>query len=298
MSGLPSSNNQAKSRSHVAMGIFGAWAVALVALSLGGWIGQATDSALGDQSRYVMQAVIAAVVSIVGIWWLRTRRDGLTLAGMGAPWGKESLRFFGIGLGLVTAPVVFTVILTQVMGWGTVTLNFSSGALTTLGVGLVTVFLGESVLEELIFRGYIFHSLNTRMSRLAAGLIAVALFVLFPLVLVPIQRNLLGLEISIGGAASITGGYIITLTIFGWFVQYLRILSGSIWMGMGFHLAFVLMNRVVGPRPDALIHFADSGQGGPIQMTLMLALLSLLLLVFAWPRIRGERLDWGARATG
>jgi hypothetical protein len=83
----------------------------------------------------------------------------------------------------------------------------------------------------------------------AAAALTVVLFVLLPVILVPIQRNILGMDISVGATNHITVDYLIIMTIFGSFVQYLIILTGTVWTSIGFHLAFLLANRIMGPLP-------------------------------------------------
>jgi len=125
-----------------------------------------------------------------------------------------------------------------------------------------------------------------------AAVLTTALFVSLPLVLVQIQSRVFGTEITIGGSSSITAGYLITLTIFGLFVQYLRILTGAIWTGVGFHLAFVYMNRMVGPDPGNVLQFGEITNSMAMQIAGLGTVGLLLVFLVAYPWIAGRRLGW------
>jgi hypothetical protein len=189
-------------------------------------------------------------------------------------------------------PLVLTLVVTSLLGWATVTVNTSTPALGALAAGYVTVFFFEALPEELVFRGYIYRNLNTTLRRWAAGAVTVALFVLLPIVLVAIQRNILGMEIQVGPSDRITGGYLITMMFFAAFVQYLRILTGTVWTGIGFHLHFVFLNRLLGPRETNLIRLTDLTTEGPMQVTLIITVLLVLAALVLSPRFLKRSLGW------
>ncbi|MEJ2548943.1 MAG: hypothetical protein P8125_14205, partial [Gemmatimonadota bacterium] len=80
--------------------------------------------------------------------------------------------------------------------------------------------------------------------------------------------------------------------VFGSFVQYLRILTGTIWMGVGFHFAFVLLNRVIGPRPTDIIQFSDIVAPGPMQITAIVTVGLLAIGLLAYPWLSGRPIGW------
>jgi hypothetical protein len=92
------------------------------------------------------------------------------------------------------------------------------------------------------------------------------------IVIVVTIQQFLGIQTGL----QITGGYLITLFIFGAFVQYLRVLTKSIWVGVGFHLFFVQMNQLIGLSDNSLIQLSGTESELPAQITL----ISLLALVF------------------
>jgi len=270
------------------------WTLALVALSTAVWIGQSAEATLGvgRLSRYGLQALVMSGLVVPGIWWLRTRIDRRPVAGLEVLGLRRSLSGFVLGASVILIPLVVTLVVTSLSGWATVTVNTSTPALGALGAGYLTVFFFEALPEELVFRGYIYRNLNTELRRWAASAVTVALFVLLPVVAVAIQQRVLGTEIQVGGSNRITGGYLITMTFFAAFVQYLRILTGTVWTGIGFHLHFVFLNRILGPRDTSLIRLTDTTSEAPMQVTLLVTVLIVLAAVVLAPRFRKRSLGW------
>lgn len=228
--------------------IVAAWVLGLIALVFAGWAGDylVATYQIGARARFGSQAAIMSGIVLPGIWYLRTRHDlrpfaGLAMLGLG-----RSLRGFGLGAGLILVPTVVTVLFTDLFGWATVSLNRSEGVFTAIAAGIATAFFFEALPEELIFRGYIFRNLNTVMRRWTAGAVTVGLFVLLPIVAVQAQEHVLGMEVQIGGTNRITMGFLAILFLFATFLQYLRVLTGTVWAGIGFHLFFLMANRIGG----------------------------------------------------
>jgi len=276
--------------------IAAACALILMALSLVPWLSE-TVGGVNSAGVYLLRALAVSAVVVTGIWWLRTRRDGLSMVDLGIPGMPRALQEFGWGIGIVALPLAASSILGNSLGWVDMSLNMSWSALGAIGVGAATVFLFEAVPEELVFRGYIYRNFSSRHRRWVAAVITTALFVLLPLILVQIQSRVFGTEITIGGSSSITVGYLITLTIFGLFVQYLRILTGAIWTGIGFHLAFVYMNRLVGPDPGNVLQFGEITNSMAMQITALGLVGLLLVFLVAYPWIVGRRLGWSEVET-
>ncbi|HSM08429.1 MAG TPA: CPBP family glutamic-type intramembrane protease [Gemmatimonadota bacterium] len=278
----------------LAVRIGAAWLLAFVALGLAGWTGEYVESALGFgyYARYGLQALIMTGLIVPGILWMRRNLDRAPLAGLGLPDVGTSVRSAAIGMGFIALPLVAIVVLAQLLGWADVSFNTGNGVLGAALFGVFTVIFFEALPEELAFRGYIYRNLNTRMSRWSAGAVAVALFVLLPVVLVTFEERVLGMDVVVGGASGLTGGYLITMVIFGSFVQYLRILTGTVWTSVGFHFAFVYINRLIGPGPNDLIQFGDVTAPGAMQIT-AIAIVGLLFIgAIAYPWIRGRPVGW------
>jgi uncharacterized protein len=159
-------------------------------------------------------------------------------------------------------------------------------------LGVLTVFLFEALPEELVFRGYIFSTLNVRFRKWKAALISIFSFVLLPVVLVQIQRYILGMEVSVGRTDHIELSYLITMLLFASFIQYLRILTGSIWTGIGFHLVFVYINRMIGTEDYNLIQLSNISSEQPMQIVLICSLLLVFLFVILYPVLTKKKLGW------
>ncbi|HEX9226355.1 MAG TPA: CPBP family glutamic-type intramembrane protease, partial [Arthrobacter sp.] len=144
-----------------------------------------------------------------------------------------------------------------------------------------------------MYRGYIYRNLNTTMRRWTAGLVTIALFTLLPVALVLVQPFVFTAPIQIGSSDHITGGYLLTMALFGTFLQYLRVLTGTVWTGIGFHLFFLMSNRLVGVRPSSFILMSDVTTQGPMQAVLIGSILLVFGALLLYPRLSGRSLGWG-----
>jgi len=174
-----------------------------------------------------------------------------------------------------------------------ITYNFNLSILKSFAIGIVTVFLFEGLPEELLFRGYIYSNLNSHYARWKSAIITVLLFVLLPILSVPIQKYIFGMEIYLGGHNYVAPSYILTLLVFGSFVQYLRMLSKSVWVGIGFHTLFVYFDRIMGTTSDNLIQFnLTGGSELPLQIAFIGSLLLVFLIVILYPKISKRNIGW------
>jgi CAAX protease family protein len=271
-----------------------AWILGLMVLAFAGFFGELSEkyADLG-QYRYELQAIIMSGLIVSGVWLLRKKLDKGSPKSIGIGNFRESLSKFALGISLIILPLFLTLSFTELFGWGSVTFNTNSALLSTLIIGVSTTFLFEALPEELLFRGYIYSNLNMQHKRWVSALITIGLFVLLPIFVVPIQKHILGMDIYVGGASSITASYIIMMFLFGSFIQYLRILTGSVWTGIGFHLVFVYINRLMGLEPTNLIQFSDFTNEVPTQITFGSALAITFIVLLLYPRIRKRKIGWG-----
>ena len=271
-----------------------AWFIILLALGSAGFLGEQAQNRwdLSLSVRYVLQALIMSGIVLSGIGWMRTRVDKGKPAGIGVGTVPSALKFLGLGLGLFLGPFLLTLALTAVFGWADISLNTVEGFLQNFMLGVLTVFLFEALPEELVFRGYIFSTLNVRFRKWKAALISIFSFVLLPVVLVQIQRYILGMEVSVGRTDHIELSYLITMLLFASFIQYLRILTGSIWTGIGFHLVFVYINRMIGTEDYNLIQLSNISSEQPMQIVLICSLLLVFLFVILYPVLTKKKLGW------
>ncbi|WP_250034840.1 CPBP family intramembrane glutamic endopeptidase [Paractinoplanes maris] len=154
--------------------------------------------------------------------WSRLRRASLRTVGR--------LLTAGAAGYLIPATVAFTIFV--VAGVVSIELNgpVAGAILSVLGL-LVLVFLYEALPEELIFRGYLFRNLATALPTWAVVLVQAALFTLF--------------GVLVGAAPSLDR----MITLFGFAIVQglLRAVTDTLWVPIGFHLAFQTAEQIVGP---------------------------------------------------
>jgi hypothetical protein len=102
----------------------------------------------------------------------------------------------------------------------------------------------------------------------------------------------MGSDITTGLVNSISVGYISYLLFFGAFAVYLRVLTNSVWTGIGFHLMFVYINQIMGLESTNLIQFSNFTSETPAQITFILLLSLTFIALIAYPRIKGINLGW------
>ena len=236
-----------------------ATAIIVLALSLSTFAGEHVQRLLNlsTQGRQLLQAVIASGLVIPLIWWLRSRYDGREVGSVGLEYSRRVVGGVAVGVGIVALPVLIIIVASRLFGWASITIDTAPATLQRFALGVITVFLLEAVPEELVVRGYIYRTLSGTLARWKASLLSVLLFVTIPILSTGIQHYLLGLEISLNGSNRIEPSFLIILLIFGSLQQYLRVVSGTIWIGVGFHAAFVLINRIMGPRETQMIRVGE-----------------------------------------
>lgn len=230
--------------------------------------------------KHLIQSCFSGLITIIGIWFLRVKLNKAIPVSIGLAKPKKALTHFLFGFGLIAIPLIITIVLSIVFSWGDISFNISNGILYGVILGLISTFFTDAITEELIFRGYIFSNLKKRYSSWTSSLITLALFVLVPVIISLIQKYF-----GINTAVPINGGFIITLLFFGAFVQYLRVLTKSIWAGIGFHLFFVQMNQLIGITDSSLIEFSETSNQQSIQITLIVLLLIIFISLIAYPFI-------------
>lgn len=232
---------------------------------------------------------------VIGIWLIK-KYYPINDPEIGLRNPKLALKTFGFGVGLILIPLIITLLLTAVFDWGSISINTSGPFLYTFLVAFIATMFTDGLPEELLFRGMLYSNLNVRYSKLKSSAIAVLLFTLFPFVIVGIQK-LMGNGVFIGATDRITPSFVITMLFFGSFMQYLRILTNSVWTSVGFHTLFVFMNVLIGTEPNNLIQFSNMQRETPMQVTL----ISLVVLTFIWllayPRITKRPIDWKTKIS-
>ncbi|TVR60584.1 MAG: CPBP family intramembrane metalloprotease [Gemmatimonadales bacterium] len=244
--------------------------------------------------RQAIQAVVMSGLVIPLIYLLRRRVDRRPLAGIGLGQFGRAARHFLLTLGIVAAFLAAPALLITVAGWGSFSVDLSPDTLAFMAAWLAIAFFVEAFPEEVAIRGYLYRNLSAAVSRWLASLVAVVLFALVPLVLVAIDGWLLGSEISLGGDDRLTLGYVLTILLFGALVQYLRVVTDSVWACIGFHLGFLKLGRWIGPHDEAFIRI-EAQSPGAVDATLQISVLAGLLFILALPWLARRRVGWRER---
>jgi len=274
--------------------IVAGWLVFVVALTLATMLGAAAEADFNDPLvRQGVQAVVVTGLVLPTIYALRRYGDGRSLRGLGLSSPARGLPYFCLGVALVVAMAGVGLGAGVALGWlRVVSVPVPAVTMLALLVNLPVAFLYEAFPEELVFRGYLYSSLSSRLARWLAMLAGVALFVLAPLAVSGVQAAV-GME----PGNSVTVDYVVLLTGFGVVLQLCRIVTGSLWTGIGFHLAWLEISRyVVVPRAAPLVRIEDpvSGTGELLVLFVGAILGSCLVLVF-WPRLRKRPVGWRER---
>jgi membrane protease YdiL (CAAX protease family) len=265
----------------------------VLVLSTGAFVGEHAQRIfeLSGVARGLLQGIVMSGLVLPCIWWLRARVERREVASVGLAPTARDVRALAMGVGFVAVPVLLVIIASRLFGWATISVDTSSAGLSALAIGLLAVFLFEALPEEMVVRGYIYRNLSATHARWKASIISVLFFVALPLAAVPVER-MMGLEISVNGASTIQPSFLVIMLVFGTFQQYLRVLSGTIWLGVGFHMAFVLINRIMGPRESQMIHFVDATNEGAVQLVALGTVVLILVTLFAWPWLAKRSLGW------
>lgn len=260
------------------VGLFGI----MMAIQVADFLG--SDTAV---NKNLTQGLIFTGIIIPAFWIIRNRIDRRKPTNIGLGTLKSAALNFLIGLLPILIPFILTISSIELFNWGEVAINAPKNNLFVSH--LLAVLLFEAFPEEFLFRGYIYSNLNLAFSKRKAFLITVVLFSAFPLILVLVNQ-LLDLEFTLGGSSNIRLEYFVTLLVFGSMVQYLRILTNSIWTSIGFHLFFVYLNRLVGPKETNIIQIVDLTDEGPIRIVLIVSVLVVFAGLILYPNLTRRKI--------
>jgi membrane protease YdiL (CAAX protease family) len=181
--------------------------------------GDAHTNRVGHTLRAVLTAVLVVPLVLLARRHLDRRpRAGLALAPLGRGWRPL---LGGAAFWLVAAALGAT--MTLVLGWAAVGTGPFPASTVLLALYLpILVLLFEALPEELVFRGYLYRNLADRMPRWAAVVGQAVLFTAFGAMI---------------GAASSVERLVLFFT-FSMALGALRVVTGSLWAPIGFHLVF------------------------------------------------------------
>lgn len=227
----------------------------------------------------------------LGIWMLRTYFDKGNPVSIGVTNIKRSLLSFLLGFGLLLVPLMISLSITQLAGWAEIKVNWQEAQIGLIVLGMLSVFITDAFPEELVFRGYIFSNLLTKFVKWKSAILTTLLFVIYPIIYFPVKK-LFGSDLTTGLVTGLSIGYIGYMLFFGAFAIYLRILTNSIWTGLGFHLMFVYMNQLIGLEDHNLFQFNRFSNELLIQLSFIILLILTFVLLIVYPKLRGITLDW------
>ncbi|MCY1139431.1 type II CAAX endopeptidase family protein [Actinoplanes sp. Pm04-4] len=185
-----------------------------------------------DRGAHVFSAVTATVLAVplVVLAWRYLNRVPWTRLRRASPRTVGRLLTAGSVGYLIPAAAALTIFL--IAGWLTIDLDGSIGDLVLSVLTLVVlVFLYEALPEEFIFRGYIFRNLAAVLPTWAVVFVQALLFALF--------------GVLVGAAGSVER----IVIFFGFAVVqgWLRAVTDTLWVPIGFHLAFQSCEQIAGP---------------------------------------------------
>lgn len=236
-----------------------------------------------------LESTLITLFIVAGIWFLISRFDKGSTNSIGLNKLPKAIASFSFGVGLLLVPLFLSLIVTELAGWAEIKVNWQGARGDLILLGMLSVFITDAFPEELVFRGYIFSQLLNKYSTWKSAIVTTLLFVMFPIILFPIKA-LLGPDLTTGFVNNISLGYLGYMLLFGAFAMYLRILTKSIWAGIGFHLMFVYMNQLIGLNDFNLIQFSSFTNELNVQLTFGIFLILSFILLFTYPKIKGAKL--------
>jgi membrane protease YdiL (CAAX protease family) len=186
-------------------------------------LGDPHANRVGHAARALVTVVLAVPVVVLARRYLDRR-----------PWrglGLTAPRWALAGAACWLAAAALGTAVTFALGWADATSGPWAPRTMLLALYLpVLVFLFEALPEELVFRGYLYRNLADRFPRPLAVIAQAVLFTAFGVVI---------------GAAGALDRIILFFT-FSLTLGVLRVVTGSLWGPIGFHLAFQYVTQFTG----------------------------------------------------
>lgn len=259
--------------------------ISFIALVLPAFIFQKSGVLNSDPVyQHLALSFFIGMIAVLGVWLLRSKLDKGVPISIGLAKPSTAISHALLGFGLILVPLVLTLVLSRLLGWAEFSFN-SGGVLTVMILGTISTFFTDALTEELIYRGYIYSNLKERYNVWISSLITLLLFIV-TIVIIMYFKSFLGIH---GAVVTLSGNYIVTLLFFGAFMQYLRVAFKSIWVGVGFHLFFVHMNKIMGLTDDRLIQFSETLNEQPLQITLIILIILVFVALILFPIIKKKR---------
>lgn len=186
--------------------------------------------------KHLTNAIGIGVSAVLLVLVFRRYVDRRPVSTLGLHGGKQAARDFLYGALTWLIPAALGLTAALLFDWVNVQINSPVGE--TIGAAMlliVLVFVYEAFPEELIFRGYIYRNLTDAVPPWVAVVIQALLFCAFGTALSGIID---------GWAASIFLERSTLFFVMGLVIGGLRVISGSLWTGIGFHVAFQVVMQL------------------------------------------------------
>ena len=185
-----------------------------------------------QRGRHMFSAVATTALVVPLVLFAYRRLDRLQWGDLRRASPRTAGRLLLLGAAGYLIPAGVAVAVLAAAGWLEINLRVSLlGALGSVLFLTVLVLLYEALPEELVFRGYLYRNLATALPPWAAVLVQAVLFTLFGVV--------------IGSAGSIDR--VVLFFCFAVVQGIMRAATGSLWIPVGFHLAFQVSEQIVSP---------------------------------------------------
>ena len=210
-------------RLHVAWRITIVFAVATAATLLISELATAFFGPDYDRGGHALQAVLRAPVFLAIVVAARHWLDRRSWSGIGLQPIRQGAKFLLLGFGAWLIPAMAAIVVLTSFGWVDITVDLSLGELVLLILTqMVLVFLLEAFPEEVVFRGYILRNIASASPLWAAVMGQSVIFAAWGF---------------FSGAAT-TPDRLLLFLVIAYGMGYLRVITGSVWTTVGFHLSF------------------------------------------------------------
>ncbi|GFM13712.1 CPBP family intramembrane glutamic endopeptidase [Bacillus sp. FW1] len=254
------------------------WGTFVFALFIATLVGSMASQA--GASKLLQQGIQASLVTLITVpllYILLKRISSRQFDTIGLHGWRQAIPKVLIGAMYVIVLSGSGFAIAHLLGWIKVTqFHVSVHLVTAFFLNMIIAFFYEAFPEELTFRGTVYYALNKRCNCFTALLLQPILFVLAPITVIGLQY-IAGIESS-----AITLDYIILLLCFGFILQLLRIVTGSLWTSIAFHLAFLENSRFfVLQGEERFITYEEivPGTGVLFVVFFMLLIVGTLLLI-------------------
>ncbi|MGW4464292.1 CPBP family intramembrane glutamic endopeptidase [Micromonospora sp. NPDC004704] len=186
-----------------------------------------------DRAGHVFRAVAITALVVPMVVLARRFLDRRPWAGLRLAPPSQGWRPLLVGAAAYLVPLPIGLAVVLGLGWATLSVHASVGEVVLSAAGLLLlVLLYEALPEELIFRGYLYRNLVTAVPAWLAVCAQAVLFSLF------------------GLALGADAGRAVIFLGFGFVLGLIRMVTGSLWAPIGFHLLFQTCAQLAGPDWD------------------------------------------------